>query len=371
MGRGSADLIIKRDTALLRAGKILTDVVDKDTRFPFKNFKRSFLQLSLFKQTKVLGEPETKFVIQESISEFKKIVILDIQNLENNVTPRMYSGSVGLYNVKASKKTNSQNFKFDSIKNLKYGEDYTGPIEQITFSMKNTQESVDIINSFIKATFDGYANIPNFAPKSQNNFLNSTPFVVTPSEVTYSKGQVNLSAATLNDLKQFENFTDIFARVTLTKGIKRGFFLVSGDQDGTPKIGPDYKPVTTTETPAEYFDSPITYGILGGQKIYLLSQDSDGPKGKINLADTLYGLEQDDFIGDGKSISTKTYPMVRGDVLMELIDKLFSFVAGHVHPASGSPPDTKSSGNGITVDDITEEIANASQTILNQEIRIN
>jgi len=52
---------------------------------------------------------------------------------------------------------------------------------------------------------------------------------------------------------------------------------------------------------------------MGAQRMYFMSQDSSGPKGKISLSQTLYGIPQDKFIGDENSILNKTYPVVRGD----------------------------------------------------------
>jgi hypothetical protein len=111
--------------------------------------------------------------------------------------------------------------------------------------------------------------------------------------------------------------------------------------------------------------------VLGGQRVYLLSQDSDGPKGKINLTNTLYGIPQDKFIGAGKTILSQTYPMVRGDEMIKLIRKIFSFVTGHVHPIATMAPVPVASGNGQTVQEIDSILAEAENTILNQNIRIN
>ena len=121
----------------------------------------------------------------------------------------------------------------------------------------------------------------------------------------------------------------------------------------------------------------ITYGVLGGQKLYLLSHDSTGPKGTIDLQNTLYGIPQDNFIGGTGSSGTensifqKTYPTVRGDELMKLLMKIFDFVTGHVHPIATMPPVPVSSGNGQTTAEILAILADSQNTILNQNIRIN
>ena len=130
-------------------------------------------------------------------------------------------------------------------------------------------------------------------------------------------------------------------------------------------------------TPFNFINNDITYGVLGAQKLYLLSHDSTGPKGEINIQNTLYGITQDNFIGGTgskgveNSIFEKTYPTVRGDELMKLLSKIFAFVTGHVHPISTMAPVPVASGNGQTSSEINSILADSQNTILNQNIRIN
>jgi hypothetical protein len=56
---------------------------------------------------------------------------------------------------------------------------------------------------------------------------------------------------------------------------------------------------------------------------------------------------------------------------MELISKIFDYVTGHVHPIATMSPVPVASGNGQTTQEILSIIANANNTILNQNIRIN
>jgi len=116
---------------------------------------------------------------------------------------------------------------------------------------------------------------------------------------------------------------------------------------------------------------PISYGVLGSQKLYLLSHNSIGPKGQINLANTLYGIPQDKFINSDRGIESQTYPTVRGDELMALLRKIFSYVTGHVHQVATLPPVPIAAGNGQSTQEINQILADAENTILNQNIRIN
>jgi hypothetical protein len=112
---------------------------------------------------------------------------------------------------------------------------------------------------------------------------------------------------------------------------------------------------------------------MGAQRIYLLSQDSPSPKGrKISLKDTIYGIPQDKFVGSNEnSIENLTYSSVRGEELILLLNKIYAFLEGHVHPFHGMRPVPISTKDGQSITEIGQLLANASNTILNGNIRIN
>lgn len=370
LGRGSADVIVKQNEVLVRAGKVKELSSNK---LPVGNTLRSFLQLSNFTQKIETGEKESQARLIENVSVVKKIIIWDISNLENSQD--VFNGSVGLYNVTPSKKVNSKNFKPETISSLGVGTDYTGPLEKIEFTAKSFEKSVNIINKFIDGVFKKYIDLPEYIV---NTFLKTAPadqifpFVVTPSKLTYEKGTQFKPNSTPNEIIETNNYIKFYTNIVLNKGlVDRGWFLVWENKNGTPQIGPQGDLKFDEVTPITYSSADITYGVLGAQKIYLLSHDSAGPKGKISLSDTLYGIPQNKFTGDENSIENKTYPTVRGDQLMILLRKMFSFVTGHVHPTSGVQPDGVATGNGQTTTEIESILSNSENTILNQNIRIN
>jgi hypothetical protein len=147
--------------------------------------------------------------------------------------------------------------------------------------------------------------------------------------------------------------------------------LVSGNNNGSPIIGIPAQLKTIESTPQDIVDSPITYGIVGAQKIYLLSHDSVGPNGKLDLGTSIYGLEQNLFTKPNENIEIQTYPTVRGDQLIILLRKMMAFITGHVHPIATLPPVPIASGNGQSSAEIEILLSNAENSILNQNIRIN
>lgn len=368
LGRGTADLIIKEDELLLRAGKTRRF---KSSELPSGNKNRSFLQLSYFRQTKELGQPEVFARLKENIQVIKKMIIWDILNLEN--TQNVFTGSVKLYNLIPSELVNTQNFKYDTITKLTEGTNYTF-LCGVNFNAVSFETAVNQINKFIQGVFNSYIESDSTYPllPSTPNVTEQFPFIVTPSKITYETGNKFSASTTANDVAELGNFVRFSSEIKINKGVKQGgYFLISGNFNGKPNLGPTSLPVIETVVPANYSQSSISYSILGGQRVYLLSQDSSGPKGQISLSETLYGIPQEKFIGSEKSILTQTYPTVRGDELISLIRKIFSFIKGHVHPLPTIPPVPVASGNGQTTVEIDSILAGAENTILNQNIRIN
>jgi len=168
------------------------------------------------------------------------------------------------------------------------------------------------------------------------------------------------------------NYTKFYGKIKLNTGlVNSGWFLVSENKNGVAAIGPQVDTKIDEFTETSFVDSDVSYAVLGGQNVYLLSQMSEGPKGKVDLYNTIYGISQDKFIGDNSSIQNRTYAMVRGDELMILLRKIFSYVTGHVHAIATVPPIPVAAGNGQTSAEIDAILANSENTVLNQQIRIN
>jgi hypothetical protein len=374
LGRGSTDLVLKPEEVLIRAGKTETSKLEIG-RPPIPNQFRAFLQLSNFTKTLSESEKETTTSFSKVIKTVNKILIWNVDNLENN--SNQFNGSIGVYNViPNSPLINTDNFKLGTISKLSIGTNYQGPLEEFDFSNYSINEIQILINKIIQSLFTGKIDtLSGYTINSSVNFKpeNVFPFVVTPSKISYDKGG-SFTGNTENPISRSirKNYKELFdgIKVNYDENV-RGFFLVSSNNSGNAVIGPTYELKKTESSSLIFSNKPSTYGIMGAEKLYFLTHKTTGaPKQEIDLLDTIYGIKPEKFIGEG-GIESKTYPMVRGDELIKLLRKLVSFVKGHVHQISTKPPVSIAAGNGQSVDEIEELLANAEITILNQNIRIN
>jgi len=372
LGRGSADVIVKPEEVLIRAGKTVTsDLTPQD--YPKSKNSRAFLQLSNFLSSAVQGETETNFDVSKVITKLKRIIIWNIDSGVLGNSANNFSGSITLHRMLETTSATTDNFKLGSISTLTSGTDYGNEIEGIRFSNKTIEEVIYTFNTFIDSVFDGTVLYNDSVVNSRSNFQDADrfPFAVSPSKITYQEGLTLSEHVDPSDVQESVNY------FKLQKGIKvksnnfqTGCFVVSNNTNNVPTIGPSTKTNRRQDTKIDVFSSPVTYSVLGGQKLYLLSHNITGPKGRIDLTNTIYGIPDIEFTKPG-GIQEKTYPTVRGDELIKLLRKIFEFVKGHVHPVAPSPPVPVSSGNGQTTLEIDQLLADAENTILNQEIRIN
>jgi len=373
MGRGSTDLVLKENEVLLRAGKTQTKDLSPFT-FPSGNDNRAFIQLSNFTQTKVAGDPQEIAIPRANVSYVRKMIMWDITNWEN--TEDKLTGRITLHNINpTSSSVNTASFKLGTILDLTAGENYGAPLTIFPFFGKSTSEVADLINSIANSLFDGKYNVPNYGVQNPEYFTPSetnltTPFVITPSPESFKKGLRNdENTSNIQDSNELQIYLKISSKIQIKqRNSNYGFLLVSGKSaDGkNPILGQLFTTKSEIIVDSNYFSSPITYGVMGAQKLYLLSQDSEGPKGKISLKDTLYGVPQSKFVGDLDSIENLSYPMVRGDKLIELLNKIILYLTTHVHPFFGMPPVPSPE-----LEDLLKTIAESPNTVLNQNIRIN
>lgn len=352
IGRGSTDVVLKKDEVLIRAGKY-SGILEPNT-FPVGNLRRSFLQLSNFTQRKVDLPPYTYAVLKEQVKTVKKLIEWNIFNPDNQFNT--FTGNISLYNVNPDESTNTKNFKVDSdVSNFT-----SAPIYQLNFAAETFENVVLKINSFIKGVNDGRIDI--VSAQTFNVPQEIFPVIFRPGQLTY---QYLKNFDGINNVLQYANVFKFYRSVKLNEADNEfGFGLIFRKD----KIGEVYDPVITEAKPSEYISVPVTYASLGGENIFLLSHKSSIPsKGEIDFRETLYGISQEKFTDE---IFSKTNSMVRGEQLMDFLNLMTKFLISHVHPFPGLPP-VPIAIDGTQSAQILKSLLDAPNTILNQNIRIN
>ena len=355
LGRGSADLIVKENEVLLRAGKFQGEQLQPNI-VPVANQQRGFLQLSRFPSVKIPLDPKTYLEIEEKVLINRYLVEWTITNPENNSVQNKFTGAVYLYQLKPDTSTNTQNVTVNSVIN----ENLKTLVTFQEFLGLTKIDTVNYINNFIKSCNS------DFVTKEGNQLFPATltdryPIFYRPNNRTYSY----MSPEKIGPSIEAVNVSNIYSQIKLTAALKQsGYGLIyQKDTVGTPM---DTKTIVVPQS--KYYGTPQTYSALGGDKLFLLSHQTSIPgKKKINFADTLYGISGDTFSDD---IMRNTSSTVRGEELLELINLITRFLLTHTHAYPGLPPISKTQ-DGTSSTQILTELQNAVTKILNENIRIN
>jgi hypothetical protein len=354
-GRDTADIIIKQDELVLRAGK------HKDFspgQVPDRNDERGFLQLSRFRTVTKYGEPSVKIRLINTSEPIKYLIEYDIFNPENVVDA--FTGSINIFKVE------SQNSAAATTTEIKYNSDLTNI----------TKTKIRVIN-FQSATLDSIINLINttlitFKDNPKEILLNPLtpgsqfPFFYRP-EKSIRSIIYNLSGSTTqNDINSMNNMSNLKQSIKISRNIPTDGYGLVMDKKVSPLF--PFKPQREVEVPVKSERLDNTVGLLGASQLYFLSHNSIIPgKGKIDLTDTVYGIDSNKVFDE---IEPKTSSMVRGEELMSLIGLIVNFLTSHVHPYPGLPP-VPVAQDGTSIDNILSELQQAYEKILNQNIRIN
>ena len=177
LGRGSADVIVKENEILIRAGKFRGSSLEPNIP-PVGNPKRGFLQLSRFNSTKVKQPDKLITQINEEIVSVKYLIEWVITNPEN--TQEKFTGTVYLYKLKNDLSTNSKNLTVGSVikENLK------SLVASETFSLLSKSETAAFINNFIQTCNN--SNVTKSGIKLFVDSNNKFPIFYRPNNLTYS-----------------------------------------------------------------------------------------------------------------------------------------------------------------------------------------
>jgi len=357
IGRGSTDIVLKDDDLLIRAGKFNTISNDE---IPTKNDNRSFIQLSNYDFT-LLDDGTENIVSVEYVDIFVKMYVeWALDSITTTQSGASINGYVRLNTVKENDTTLVSKFEISNPSGSTLNTTVV-PNSQFNFSGYNTNDVIKLINQYIQGVNNGVVNLVNedFSyPSIPGRIAEQFPFFFGPNPATY---KLNNST----DPNVFSVFTEVYNNVKFNEVDN---FFGFGVIWSKGVVGAQTTDKNQEIKKSRYEQVQTTYGVVGGDYLYLLSHKSQKPNfDKINLKDTLYGITQTQFI---EEVKPKTSSIVRGEELLDLLNKIVQFLSDHVHPFPGIHP-IQEPNNSVKMSEIRSLIENAQNTILNQNIRIN
>jgi hypothetical protein len=350
MGRGTCDIIVKNNDVLLRAGKSTTTPNNPNKEISVKK-TRSFIQLSDFDiRIEDLGKVNDK-ILKQDVKYVTSLIEWEILNPENQ--HNNFNLLIQLYKLpqKSGYTTNRIQINTDVSTTDKL------LVYRLLKGSLTKDDVVNLINEFISQANDGTFNFAGFA---RTELENQFPIVFRPEPTNYDWVKTTRN----NGTAQYINISYVKDKVHF-KTQKHGYGLISEKN----KPGQSTSVKKTEQKNIKSKLESTTYNILGADKMLLLSHESRIPSKQTVILDntTVAGISQS-YIVD--NVLPNTDPMVRGDELMKFLNLIVRFLIAHVHPYPGMPP-VPQSLDGVQVSDILQQLQNASNTILNQNLRIN
>ena len=357
LGRGSADVVVKQDEVLIRAGKFKGEQLQPNV-IPVANQQRGFLQLSKFQSILQNLEPKVYYELQENVLLTKYLIEWAIINPEN--TQDKFTGSVYLYQLKPDVSVNSKNISVDSVipENLKK------LVATENFSQLSKIQVIKFVNNFIKTCNETDTTRSGVKLFSDNSATNKFPIYYRPNTIMYSKLNPSTPLGSGATSTEISNISDIYKGVKLNPALIGGYGLIYAKG----KVGIPKNVIKKIAKQQKYINQESSYGALGSDTLFLVSHNSQIPgKGKINFDDTLYGITPEKFANE---FLPKTSSMVRGEELLELINLIVRFLVTHTHAYPGLPP-VPVTQDGSNTQAILTELQNAVTKILSKNIRLN
>lgn len=357
MGRGSADVIVKQDEVLIRAGKFKGAQLQPNV-IPVANQQRGFLQLSKFQSVLQTLEPKVYYELQEDVLMTKYLIEWVVLNPEN--TQDKFTGDVYLYQLKPDASVNSKNISANSV----ISDNLKTLVAVENFSSLSMLETIRFINNFIKTCNDKNVTTSGVKLFEDNNSTTKFPIFYRPSSLMYSKLNPSTPSGSSATAVEVKNISSIERKIKLYPSLNGGSGLIYAKG----KVGIPRTPKKKIAPQQKYVNQESSYGALGSDILFLISHNSQIPgKGKINFDDTLYGITPEKFTNE---FLPKTSSMVRGEELLELIGLIVRFLVTHTHAYPGLPP-VQVTQDGTQAQSILTELQNAANKILNGNIRLN
>jgi hypothetical protein len=347
-GRGSTDLILKKDDLILRAGKV-SNMNSQTSPKPNKNL--GFFQITYLPKEIDGGIGNSYTVDEIPDTPIAKLLEYDITDGLDN-SSGFFSGSVNLYNLPQTASVSQKLFNFSS----KTPENVTAPLLSFNFQNLNFSGVTELINKVVKGLTNNESikfgeGIPDWSPDGL-----MFPFFFRPSQNLRDVLNITPNTQTSpQDMLKWQNTTKIYQTITAASSQKTpGYGLVS--EKG--KLGAFFQKKKKSYTSSVISKKSKSYSILGSDKILLLSYNDSV---KLENNDT-YGLNSKKIA----QLKANTQSTVRGENLYEFLSLLYQYLVTHVHAV----PESKPIVGGDVKNNLDTAYANFHTKVLNKDIRI-
>jgi hypothetical protein len=352
LGRYNSDILLPENGFALRANTILDG---SDQLNPTFNKKHSSISLQKYSTRSIDNGTKTYFENNKVVQPVKYLIEYNVYGGIGTLVGR-YSANAFVYKISEYKPvyTNSVDkgwYEFPEISKI-------GPIYKEDYTFKTFDEIVTGINNLIQKVNSGKFLVGNTL------ITDIFPFVFQPEKPLYDKYSLN----NVSDVSEAINAQRFISAVHLNKtdaNVGLGLVCKQGELGPLTQLTSFELQDVTVET------NPITYGINVSDISFFLSHDSQIPgtnKIDFDTADFSGNSLSQSFIEE--SILPNTASMVRGEQLLDLIELIVKYLITHVHPYHGMAPNSVGL-DGTQSQKILAELFNATETILNKNLRIN
>lgn len=352
LGRYNSDILLPENGVVLRANTILDG---SDQLNPTFNKKHSFVSLQKYETRNVDNGTTTYYEDNKVVQKVKYLIEYNVYGglgtLTGNYSAYAYVYKISEYQPVYTNSVDKGWYDFPEISKI-------GPIYKEDYTFKSFDEVVTGINNLIQRFNSGKFLV------GSTLITDIFPFVFQPDKSLYDKYSLN----DVSNATEAINAQRFISAVYLNKtDANTGLGLVSkqGQLGPLTELTSFDVPNITTEP------NPITYGVNVSDISFWLSHDSQIPgtnKIDFDTADFSGNTISQKFIEE--SIIPNTNSMVRGEQLLNLIELIVKYLITHVHPYHGMTPNQVSL-DGTQSQKILAELFNATETVLNKNLRIN
>ena len=352
LGRYNSDILLPENGVVLRANTILDG---SDQLNPTFNKKHSFVSLQKYETRNIDNGSTTYYENNKVVQPIEYLIEYNVYGGLGTLSGN-YSGYVNVYKISEYQPvyTNSVEkgwYEFPEISKI-------GPIYKEDYTFKSYDEVVTGINNLIQRVNSGKFLVGNTLIKDV------FPFVFQPEKSLYDKYNLNDVSNATEAINAQLFISSIYLNKT-DANVGLGLVCKKGELGPLTELTA-FDVLNITSEP-----NPVTYGINVSDISFWLSHDSQIPgtnKIDFDTADFSANTISQQFIED--SILPNTSSMVRGEQLLNLIELIVRYLITHVHPYHQMGPNQVSL-DGTQSQKILAELFNASETVLNKNLRIN